>query len=623
MKITEELLSVLECIENSPELKQGYYQQGINITANTNITIYSAHWGLSRVFGATWWVNIYTSYFFIYKGSFYWIARFDPMCLAPFENFKFSLMADSCNTYAISDTNSMLTKTLRHPVFKSNHILCAKIPNEFIGHQCSVKFEKQNGMKAKGNLIVFNRTDIEFEEYDSDFQELRVLLNQFDNISVEQELNYFQACPRYIKVVIDCLNRLSNNESPLHDLKKYLHFKIPTTYDKKYYCAAKIADSAQDISVSSDGQTFYVSFTNTQLEEIELTRFLIAETNTQDDSDIRNYLMGRSRTYQIIYSIQEYINSYNEQHGYSSEISNSVLSRIIKNEKKRLQNKIDIIYSVVVSENRVPVKWTNEYHLFSIISSLVEDAVYQYKANWLGNQSLDIYLTNNRVGIEYQGKQHYEAVEYFGGKDALVNNRERDRKKREICIANNVKLLEWPYTDTVNLHSVTDFLLKNDISIKPKEKIHVDNIMAPCIKTVNTTSKIKKIYPKIIRKNILQYDLQGNLLEAYTSISEAASMNNISSTSISKVLKGERNVAGGYIWKKIMDGDNVKKKIDITENLSHYNLGIPKRIGKLDNHQKIEVEYESISEASRRTKISKHHITNELAKVNSKEWKYL
>ena len=100
-------------------------------------------------------------------------------------------------------------------------------------------------------------------------------------------------------------------------------------------------------------------------------------------------------------------------------------------------------------------------------------------------------------------------------------------------------------------------------------------------------------------------------------------MNNISSTSISKVLKGERNVAGGYIWKKIMDGDNVKKKIDITENLSHYNLGIPKRIGKLDNHQKIEVEYESISEASRRTKISKHHITNELAKVNSKEWKYL
>lgn len=54
-------------------------------------------------------------------------------------------MADSCNTYAISDTNSMLTKTLRHPVFKSNHILCAKIPNEFIGHQCSVNLRNKMG----------------------------------------------------------------------------------------------------------------------------------------------------------------------------------------------------------------------------------------------------------------------------------------------------------------------------------------------------------------------------------------------------------------------------------------------------------------------------------------------
>ena len=49
------------------------------------------------------------------------------------------------------------------------------------------------------------------------------------------------------------------------------------------------------------------------------------------------------------------------------------------------------------------------------------------------------------AGIEYQGKQHTEAVEFFGGERALKDNQARDRRKRLRCGMNHVKLLYWNY----------------------------------------------------------------------------------------------------------------------------------------------------------------------------------
>nr|WP_293303493.1 GIY-YIG nuclease family protein [Allomuricauda sp.] len=51
------------------------------------------------------------------------------------------------------------------------------------------------------------------------------------------------------------------------------------------------------------------------------------------------------------------------------------------------------------------------------------------------------------------------------------------------------------------------------------------------------------------KKQVFQYDLKGNLIEEYTSVSDASSNSGLSKTSISRACRGERSQAGGYIWK--------------------------------------------------------------------------
>lgn len=78
------------------------------------------------------------------------------------------------------------------------------------------------------------------------------------------------------------------------------------------------------------------------------------------------------------------------------------------------------------------------------------DAVYQYRAPWLGAQSLDIYIPSIATGIEYQGQQHYQAVEIFGGQKGLQHRIELDAKKKELCRQNEIKLIEIRYDEPIN-----------------------------------------------------------------------------------------------------------------------------------------------------------------------------
>ena len=49
--------------------------------------------------------------------------------------------------------------------------------------------------------------------------------------------------------------------------------------------------------------------------------------------------------------------------------------------------------------------------------------------------------------IEYQGKQHYDSLDFFGGENALKKQKKYDDLKREYCRNNNIKLIEIPYWD--------------------------------------------------------------------------------------------------------------------------------------------------------------------------------
>lgn len=110
----------------------------------------------------------------------------------------------------------------------------------------------------------------------------------------------------------------------------------------------------------------------------------------------------------------------------------------------------DTIFQRIASKGEYSTKWKNELSLFQMLKKVYPDAIYQYHSDWLGLQSLDIYVPSLKIGFEYQGKQHYEVVEHFGGAEGFEKRRILDRNKKKLCIANDVRLIEWRYDEPIS-----------------------------------------------------------------------------------------------------------------------------------------------------------------------------
>ena len=57
----------------------------------------------------------------------------------------------------------------------------------------------------------------------------------------------------------------------------------------------------------------------------------------------------------------------------------------------------------------------------------------------------DFYLPDYNICIEYQGKQHYEMVGWFGGENGFAQRQLTDNIKKQYCSDNNICLLAIPY----------------------------------------------------------------------------------------------------------------------------------------------------------------------------------
>lgn len=76
----------------------------------------------------------------------------------------------------------------------------------------------------------------------------------------------------------------------------------------------------------------------------------------------------------------------------------------------------------------------------------------QYKFNECKNKlplPFDFYLPELNICIEYNGIQHYEPVEYFGGDKAFEYRKKNDKIKADYCNNNGIELLIISYNDNV------------------------------------------------------------------------------------------------------------------------------------------------------------------------------
>ena len=437
------------------------------------------------------------------------------------------------------------------------------------------------------------------------------------DVDIDKEMKHLFCYPDLLLVcselIHQCMSKYPEFKADNGDVRKRFTFPVNMTYNKQYYCAAKLADVAED--VQSDGAAYWVTFRGDQIREISLMYSnLITEFGLEDppwSASVIDYLYHHDFYTFLSGSIQKCLSEIQEKYGYSPAANSSVLVSILKFLRTKRTRELDELYSAMLHERRATVKWGSEYSLFVLIKQYCPNAIYQYRVEWLRQQSFDIFLPNQKIAIEYQGKQHYEAINVFGGETSLAANKERDKRKRMISMEHGVKVLDWKYDIPVSRDNVLAFLDQHEIphgdpvaasgTITNKQA----NPMAPVKqKPVKAKAKAQDVHlsPFVIR----QFDTDGKFVAEYSTLMDAAQKSNISERSIRKAIYGERKTGGGFMWQRCPRESEIESiaPVQYAEN-----TGLAKKVLQLKENGELIAEYASIGQAEKQTGIGARGIS--------------
>ena len=66
----------------------------------------------------------------------------------------------------------------------------------------------------------------------------------------------------------------------------------------------------------------------------------------------------------------------------------------------------------------------------------------------------DFWIEHQRLLIEYDGRQHYDSIPYFGGDEGLERTKERDELKNAWAADNGMQLLRISYLEDDAINSI-------------------------------------------------------------------------------------------------------------------------------------------------------------------------
>lgn len=128
-------------------------------------------------------------------------------------------------------------------------------------------------------------------------------------------------------------------------------------------------------------------------------------------------------------------------------IQASIVANKINKFRRKLWNIIENEVRRKFGQKKIGEAWTSETILYYIVRKLFpEYTIYRhYRPKFLKGLELDIYIEEIKVGIEYQGIQHYKPIKHWGGQEALTKLQERDSLKKELCKNNHISLIYFEY----------------------------------------------------------------------------------------------------------------------------------------------------------------------------------
>lgn len=124
---------------------------------------------------------------------------------------------------------------------------------------------------------------------------------------------------------------------------------------------------------------------------------------------------------------------------------------------------------------RVGEGWISESLLFRRIEAAFPDEVVIQHArpSFLGLQHYDVFLPERNIALEYQGAQHFEVIDFFGGEEAFEEGKLRDERKKRLSKENNVLLIEVmpEYDLSLLIEELVHELAKQDCKYEEFEEV--------------------------------------------------------------------------------------------------------------------------------------------------------
>jgi len=99
---------------------------------------------------------------------------------------------------------------------------------------------------------------------------------------------------------------------------------------------------------------------------------------------------------------------------------------------------------------RIGEGWISEMQLYNLVKNAFPEAQHHVTPEWLRPQHLDVFVPSKKLAFEYQGKQHFEPIDFFGGEESFERQKKLDRRKLQKCKSNGVLLIYWQYDEPIN-----------------------------------------------------------------------------------------------------------------------------------------------------------------------------
>jgi len=245
--------------------------------------------------------------------------------------------------------------------------------------------------------------------------EIEKLLDVFlDNFEIKHKMNFFEYFMKDLKK-----GKISEKE--VEEYKKF-YIKESDFYKYKSYDDQQIQTSYKDNYISNYTKRLFQGVINhtRQTEEVVEGINITFEHTDHSMIELKTEIL---------------------QLGH-------VLKNAMFNEGKRILRETENTYREESGIPKIGEGWVSETELFyKLINAFPQhEIIHHGRPKWLGRQHLDIYFPELNIGVEYQGKQHLEPVEYFGGESSFKKQQKRDERKRDKCKRNKCSLI-YVYDD--------------------------------------------------------------------------------------------------------------------------------------------------------------------------------